>query len=144
MTAATPSAAPLQETPAATIVSETESGCVTISVSLVMQPRLSVMVTMCWPAVSPLAVSLAMPEGSQSNSYGPVPPAAAMKACPSLPPLHVTGAVEPDTLTGCGCVMVALPSIVQPCASVTVTEYTPAGIPELMLPVCPPGDHTAW
>ncbi len=65
----------------------------------------------------------------QLNMYGVVPPVTAMLTAPFAAVLQVTCVAEPVTPSAAGCATVALNVALHKLASITVTEYTPAGTP---------------
>ena len=60
------------------------------------------------------------PDGDQLYVYGPVPPEGLTVAEPFVPPLQLTFVLVVVALTTVGCVIVTLPVVVHPFASVIV------------------------
>lgn len=93
-----------------------------------VQPFVSVAVTVYGPAARPLAVAAAPPEGDQLYVIVPVPPLPSAVALPLLLP-QVAG-VEPEIATvrgEAGWVIVIVVEPGQPLLSITLSVYVPAG-----------------
>ena len=102
------------------------SGSATVTSHVVVQPLMSVTVTVCSPASSMVAAVVFSPL-SHAYTYGAVPPDGETEAIPLDSPLHSTGLIN-ETVheSTVGSVIVTSQVVVQPFASVTVTTWTPA------------------
>src|SRR6185312_687287 len=109
------------------VLADSARGWVRITLSIIVHPLLSVIVTLYDPAVKLLADAFVPPPPVQLYVYPPAPPPAMTVAPPLLPPLQLMlVADEIFAVNGVGWVIVILAVALHPCAPDTVTVYVPA------------------
>jgi hypothetical protein len=126
------------------VVALTAVGCVTFTLAVAVHPLASVTTQEYAPAARLLAVAALPPEGLHAYVKAPVPPEAETVAVPLVPPKHDTGVNVAVTVIAVGCVTATVAEVVQPLASVTVTDHVPAVRPvtaAVPSPVGLPGDQ---